>query len=312
MRLVGRTVPDVAGEIRAVMVVRNEALRLPAVLAHHRALGVGRFLIVDNGSTDGTGEYLQAQPDVSVFYTEGSFAEGGGTTWFNHLLRRYGDGHWMLIVDADELFVYPDCEQVGLRALTAHLESRGVQGLMALMIDMYGAGDIGDTIHDPEGALIETAPWFDPGPYRAYRTTAFPHLQAVGGPRARMFDFSPYQSRPPVLTKVPLVRGSPGLRFRMSTHTLTPTTLPPLMAGLLHFKFLSDFPDRVEAAIAAGQHFGGSREYRAYQDRLRQDPALRLRTDASVAYRESRQLVAQGLMHVDEAYEAFVAAVQAR
>jgi hypothetical protein len=313
MQWVGRAAPDGAGEVRAFMIVRDEALRLPAVLAHHRALGVDRFIVLDDRSRDGTIDLLLAQPDVHVLHASGTFAGSrGGLDWVNAMLDAYGQGGWSLVVDADELFVFPDFETVGLRALCGHLEARDARALLALMIDMYGAGEIGETVHEPACALIETAPWFDPGPYRAFRTPEFPHLQAVGGPRERVFDFSPYQSRPPVLTKIPLVRWSAGMRFLMSTHTLTPTTLPPLMAGLLHFKFLSDFPVRVEAAVAAGQHYGGAREYRAYQDRLREDPRLRLHTDASVRYRDSRQLVAQGLMHVDAAYEAFVAAVQAR
>ncbi|MDZ4371164.1 MAG: glycosyltransferase family 2 protein [Phenylobacterium sp.] len=308
MRLVSPDVPDAPGELRAVMNVQNEALRLPAVLAHHRALGIGRFLIVDDGSTDGTTDYLLAQSDVSVFQTEGSFADGGGIGWTNSLLDRYGDGRWMLIIDADELFVYPDCERVGLAALTAHLEARGVQGLLALMIDMYGPGDVQDTICEPGQSLITAAPWFDPGPYQAFRTPGFPHLQAAGGPRTRLFDFSPYQPRPPVLTKVPLVRWSRGMRFHLSTQSVTPMALPPHMAGLLHFKFLSDFPERVEAAVAAKQHYGEAQEYRAYQDRLRRDPRLRIRDKESAAYRDTGQLVELSLMHVDADYQAFAQA----
>jgi len=50
-----RADPPVApGEIRAFARCRDERLRLPAFLRHYRALGVNRFFIVDNGSSDGT------------------------------------------------------------------------------------------------------------------------------------------------------------------------------------------------------------------------------------------------------------------
>ena len=47
--------------VSALMVVRNEAIRLPHVFEHHRKLGVDRFFVVDNGSTDGGRDWLLAQ-----------------------------------------------------------------------------------------------------------------------------------------------------------------------------------------------------------------------------------------------------------
>lgn len=312
MRISGPAVPDGPGEIRACMVVRNERLRLPAVLDHHRRLGVDRFLVVDDRSTDGTSEFLRAQPDVTVFRGEGSFREAGsGIAWINAILDAHADDGWALVIDADELFVYPGCETIGLRSLCAHLDARGARGAVALMIDMYGPGPVSQTVHAPGAPLLQAAPWFDPGPYQAVRAGAFPQLQAWGGPRARVFDFRPYQPRPPVLTKVPLVRWSRGARFLMSTHAVTPLALPPLMLGLLHFKFLSDFPERVVTAVDDRQHHGEAQEYRAYLDRLRRDPELVLRNAQSVAYRDTRQLVDLALMHTDPAYEAFLASAQA-
>jgi hypothetical protein len=61
IRIDTRTITDCLGEIRAFMTVRNEILRLPQTLAHYRKIGVARFFIVDNGSTDGTREILAAQ-----------------------------------------------------------------------------------------------------------------------------------------------------------------------------------------------------------------------------------------------------------
>ena len=46
--------------------LRNERIRLPYFLRYYRNLGVNHFLIVDNDSDDGSREYLQAQPDVSL------------------------------------------------------------------------------------------------------------------------------------------------------------------------------------------------------------------------------------------------------
>lgn len=56
--------PRHSHEILLFSKCRNESLRLPAFLRHYRNLGVNRFFIVDNESTDGSTEYLVTQPDV--------------------------------------------------------------------------------------------------------------------------------------------------------------------------------------------------------------------------------------------------------
>ena len=45
--------------------LRNERGRLPHFLRYYREMGVNHFLMVDNGSYDGSREYLAEQPDVS-------------------------------------------------------------------------------------------------------------------------------------------------------------------------------------------------------------------------------------------------------
>jgi len=49
---------------------RNEMERLPYFLDHYRKMGVAHFIIVDNGSTDGSAEFLAGKPDVSLWATE--------------------------------------------------------------------------------------------------------------------------------------------------------------------------------------------------------------------------------------------------
>ena len=75
--------------MRAFLVVRDEVNRLPHLLAHHRRLGITRFFVVDNGSTDGSREFAQAQPDVHLFTTTTSYqAANLGIDWIVALLDR--------------------------------------------------------------------------------------------------------------------------------------------------------------------------------------------------------------------------------
>src|SRR5262245_58934620 len=110
-RLDSRAVSREAGEIRAFLLVLNELQRLPFTLTHHRTLGVDRFFVVDNGSADGTIEYLLGEPDVHLFETSGSYQDArNGVDWIEMVLHVYGVDHWCLLLDADEQLVYPECE----------------------------------------------------------------------------------------------------------------------------------------------------------------------------------------------------------
>jgi glycosyltransferase involved in cell wall biosynthesis len=310
-RMDSRPIPERAGEIRACMVVRNEALRLASVLGHCRRLGVERFLVVDNGSDDGTLETLLAQPDVHVFSSPESFAANSmGMQWINAILDAFADDQWALIVDADELFIYPHYEQVRLAEFCRFLDATEARGVFSLMLDMYSDRPVADSVHTPGQALIETCAYFDRGPYRTLAVSQFPYTRIYGGVRDRLFRQALRgRFHSPTVSKIPLVKWRAGTRYLASTHHLTPLPLSTLAGGLLHFKFLQDFHARAVTEAARGEHHSGAHEYRAYLELLAADPRFNLMSPASVRFEGSDQLVALGLMQTSDAYERFANAL---
>jgi glycosyltransferase involved in cell wall biosynthesis len=311
-RLDYRPIPKIRGEIRALLVVRNEALRLPATLRHHRAIGVQRFFVLDNGSTDGTLDLLANEPDVHIFATAESYAASHwGVTWTNILLDEFGAGHWTLTIDADEQFIYPHYEELEIALLCRYLDHAGAQALPCLLLDMYSDRPVADTVHDPSAALIDACRYFDAGPYRASRVQQCPYFQIYGGVRERTFYAVLREFHPPTVSKVPLVRWQKGMRFLYSTHTLTPVKTSSMLAGLLHFKFLSDFHDRVTTEVARREHYASAREYRAYLDLLQEKGTVGFFTKDSVRFKDSAQLVGLGLMRSEPTFENSVRLTQA-
>ncbi len=114
-------------EVRLFLVERNESLRLPNFLEHYRKLGVDRFFIIDNASSDNTVNYLLEQNDVHVFSTTEEFTQK--EYWINELLEQYGTGYWCLCVDADELFLFPYYELISLHTFCDYLLSQGCNAL---------------------------------------------------------------------------------------------------------------------------------------------------------------------------------------
>jgi hypothetical protein len=123
--------------------LRNEDIRLPYFLQYYRELGVDHFIIVDNDSDDGGRQYLAAQPDVSLWTTKASYRRAlCGVDWLNYLQRKYGHGHWTLVVDPDEFFVFPFCDTRPIRSLTDWLEASEIRSFSAMLLDMYPKGRI--------------------------------------------------------------------------------------------------------------------------------------------------------------------------
>jgi len=65
LRAVDAVAPLADGEIALNALYRDNTDIVEAFLDHYRALGVDRFILVDDQSGDGTSEQLAAQPMVS-------------------------------------------------------------------------------------------------------------------------------------------------------------------------------------------------------------------------------------------------------
>jgi glycosyltransferase involved in cell wall biosynthesis len=177
-----------AHAILAFMTARNEMLRLPATLDHYRSMGVDRFFIVDNASSDGTRDFLSKQRDVALFATEDSYAQSRfGMNWLHPLMDNFGEDHWIVNVDADELFIYPYYERITLTKLCQFLDGEKSNAVFSILLDMYSDRQIGATVYRQGESLIEACPYFDRGPYKIVRSPIFPYLELRGGPRARVF-----------------------------------------------------------------------------------------------------------------------------
>jgi hypothetical protein len=281
--------------------LRDERVRLPHFLDYYRRQGVDHVFAVDNGSTDGSAEYLAAQPDVSLWRADGSYGRAGhGIDWLNWLMRRHAHGHWCLVVDPDEFLVYPFCDTRPLRALTDWLDASAIRSFGAMLLDTYPKGPIGAAAYHEGDDPLATAPWFDPSGYVMERNDRHGNLWIQGGPRARAL-FADRPRKAPALNKTPLVKWRRGFVWVSSTHALLPRGLnltyergggEKVTGALLHAKFLNVLSEKVREEMVRGEHYGGSVEYRAYAGA----EALDLWTPFSERYLHWRQLEILGLI----------------
>ena len=289
--------------ILALVTLRNERVRLPYFLQYYRQMGIDHFLIVDNGSDDGSREYLAAQDDVSLWSTNASYRRARfGMDWITRLQRLHCHGHWCLTVDVDEFFIYPFCDTRPIRALTDWLDVCAIRSFSAMLLDMYPRGPVQDQPYREGQNPFEIAQWFDSGNYMIRRNAEDGNLWIQGGPRARLF-FPDDPKRAPALNKIPLVRWHRDYAYLSSTHMLLPRGLNNVFdewggekacGVLLHAKFLDSFAVKADEEMLRRQHYGNSREYRAYHEGLSREPDLWCKW--SEKYLNWRQLEILGLM----------------
>ncbi len=289
---------EAAGDVLAFATIFNGIEYVNWFLDYYRSLGVAHFFFTDNGSDDGTTELLMAQPDVSVFQNTGSFSEAGcGVFWANHLMRRFGAGHWCFHLDMDEAFVFPGQEAGrSLGDLLAYMDASGFETLNAPMIDIYPATLTGGVQDNP----FDLSCYID-SDYFSFACDTPPYVLTQGGLRAR------FTGRSLMMNKAPLVKMAPDVAFILNNHHHTHLPVADISGAVLHYKFVGDILSRIDEAIEREEHFMGARFYRALRTPLAtaSHSESALLSDYSVKYENPAQLVALGLIETSANWQRF-------
>jgi hypothetical protein len=305
-----RSIPQASTEIRCFVAVRNEVQRLPCFLDHHRKLGVSRFFFADNLSNDGTTELLLEQHDCHVFSAPGNyFMENVSPPgWTNALANLFGDGHWCLTLDADELFVFPHCDVLSLQDLCRYLDARGDGAISGPMVDMYSDMPLTKMTDSIQDHFLDVCPFFDLKPGWTIAIDQCPGWQMFGGVRERVFWRDRVRGQlPPCISKVPLVKWFRGMKYLVSMHLHSGARVSDLRCALLHFKFLSGF------AVVTGEQIKtntevtekGLSEKAILLATLKENPGLSLLHEGSLRYQGPGSLVDTGWMRTSPEFEKF-------
>jgi hypothetical protein len=113
-------------------------------------------------------------------------------SWLNPLIEEYGNGHWIILADADEIFVYPRCEQRNLQRFCGWLDYHGHEGVFALRLDMYSNRPLHEVNYKRGENFLTACNYLDRN-YSFVRRLglpflkpAFPPIEPIGGPRLRL------------------------------------------------------------------------------------------------------------------------------
>ncbi len=281
-------IPKAEKEIRLFSVVRNEILRLPYFFQYYKNIGIDRFFIIDNGSTDGTLTFLSKQKNTHVFVTKKSFSKYK-TIWVEYLLKKYGVGNWCLFMDADELLCYPYCEYISIKELCCYLDKNKFTAMFSFLLDMYSKKPIYLTHYRSGENFLKTTSYFD-----NYVPKNF-----LGGMRRRVFNTDSG------LKKFVLFKYKPNILFTIGCHVLLHADFPNTLTGcILHFKYFADFIEKVRKEAKRQEYWANSYEYKLWEKKLIENPKLSLYYPKSTKFINSNQLIELGLIKVTKQFKS--------
>lgn len=290
----------VPGRTTLFSVFRDEIYFAPAFFAHYRAIGVEQFLILDDGSIDGTREFLASQPDCVLLASDLFYGEP--IVFVDHEGRRSGQragiffkmaipqaflsGDYVIYVDADEfLFLPPGV--ANLAAIFARLRSLGAACCVASIVEFFPEkfSDLGRDLRPRTLAdLLERYGDFEAEPVVAIDPFGAP--KAVGRSKTTRL-FAKHRIRMPrrgLRKKIlgwfrPEYRKSPQFKtpiylcsdedFLVGTHVMNKPAAREILLTIGHFVFTSQFEAKVRRALAWRSYVNGSDKYEHYDRLLR-------------------------------------------
>ena len=307
-----------AGALSLYAVMRDEAFFLPAFLDHYRAIGVEQFLILDDGSEDGTAEALAARPDVVLLSCPHRFGEKialrrpalparrrrAGTLFKELAPDRFLRGRWALYADADEFLLLPPGVR-GLREVLARLDAEGAPCCAASVVETFPEGLDGLAPHPPArtlDALLARYPLIEP--HRVLAPRRWRQARYVGPSKTQMLRerHCVPGSAGSARYKTPLIRHAWPTR-RRGSHKANRAPSAEVMLTMLHFVFTAQSRAKIERARAWRAHVDGAASY----DRLdalltaMEREGAGFASGTSVPLTGAAQLVEAGLMRWPDA-----------
>ena len=299
-----RGVETTEKDLVVVCLMRDAELTITSFIEHYISLGAAHIVLLDNDSSDRTVELASAYDNVSVFRCTLPFAQYQ-LPMKRWLAREFCTGCWCLNVDSDELFLYPEAEEVQLSDFLHYLRSNSFTAVSAHMLDMFEDSPLHNIQSTPKDDLRKKYQHYDLEdvhevlPEVREKLTSNSIRCLRGGIRKTLFGSGHF-----LLTKMPLFFVDDDIQiFPQNEHFVEKANIADVTGVLLHYKLLSSFGEKAEDAVKRRNHWRNSTEYKLYLEGMKQENISPMLHTAK-QWRSTKELVNQGFMTVSSQYES--------
>lgn len=269
--------------IIVICVVKDDLIRIKKFIDFYRKLGVLHFAFVDNGSSDGTYEYILEQEDCDVYVCGDKYSSLRRVVWLNKLISKYDSSYWFIMVDSDEFLFYQDMENISLTQLVKMAENNHLKRISGFLLDMYPKENLFEL--DCEESFFVEYKYFDMKGYDIHNTNH--GVSIIGGPRKRVYGVENE------LAKCPIFKLS-DKDIVASSHFLLPRIKAkenPIWLAIGHYKFLGKKDiKKIDDAVRDKNYARGSYEYKAYKNGIQKGDTSFYSDDFSLELKSSDDL----------------------
>ena len=293
--------------------VRDGEYWLPAFLDHYRTAGVTEFLFLDNGSEDKTLDILENESGVGVYSIPKPFFKEFNPNLRRILIQLVRPSGWVLCVDVDELFDYPNSNQVSLTQLCEYLDHFQYNCMSTHMLDMFPEESLDEFVElegiDPRTAhpfyslkgleqnnydcIDNVLDGYEPStihvPYTNWKFFC-------NGLRFRKFDRGLW------LTKHALFKMGPKIIPFHHPHVHIHSNIADVSGVLYHYKFSPHFKKQIEIALREKQYWANSSDYIGYARKINSVGNLTLKDDSAQRLKSVNELVEQEFLDLSATF----------
>lgn len=266
----------------AIIVVKNDLEKIKLQYNSLEKLGIEHFVYIDNGSTDGSLEFLISKSSVKIFKTSQTYNGATKNGWQTRIIELYGYDKWYLILDSDEILDYPYSEEVGIDILIDFFESKKIERPISFLVDMHPKEF--NLIKDKYNLKTDFT-YFDTN---LYPINTKQGTLVYGGFRQNFFNL---EGTSPWLTKYPLFKSSKNKIFR--THFSYPYSenlTDKFLLFIRHYKFTREDIHKFDGIISDGLYAKESLQYKIYKEKFN-EKKIHANSEFSVKYNDSKDFL---------------------
>lgn len=246
-----------------IVVVKNEIDKLVNFFAHYKKIGDFNFIFIDNGSTDGSIEFIKKNGGT-IFQCLEAFSTHRKLAWINKVYSTLPNDIWTILLDADELLVYDGYESIRFDSIINILEKNRIDLVGAVMIDMF-------SIHPSSKVdYINNYVYFE---NNLHEEKSIYCNSVYGGIREREFkngDYNFSSGRTFLVKKHPVIKKKQ-YTLLIHCHYIYPyyrNYKSKILFGLLHYKLFDAELLKYKAISETGSYGNGSVEYKSYLKKM--------------------------------------------